>query len=120
VNGAKVECFDQQVQIFGGGLAVVGTGPVVRITEAAQIHREHAVADGEQRDEPAEGPPRFGEAMNQQDGRALGSRCHVVQLGPVDFGVVVRDSRQGGLLCCSGHLNLLVIVNLVVDNRQPG
>ena len=83
VKGTKVERFDEKMQVFGGGLAVVGTCPMVGITEAAEIHREYPVAAGEQGDELAEGPPRFGETMHQQDRRPLASRRHVVQLVPL-------------------------------------
>ena len=89
-----MSCFDQKVQVLGRGLAVVGAWSVVRVTEPAQIHCIDTVAGGEQRDELAEGPPRLGEPMDQQNWSSFSARRHVVQLSPVDLGVMVRDPGQ--------------------------
>ncbi len=94
VHGAEVELFDQKVQVLGGGLAVVGARPVVRVTEPAQIRCIDTVAVGEQRDELVESPLRFGEPMDQQNRSSCSARRHVVQLSPVDLGVMVRSPGQ--------------------------
>ncbi len=52
------------------------------------------VAGGEQRDELAEGAPRLGETVDRQNRAAFGTSRHVVQLGPVELGVMVGDSGQ--------------------------
>jgi len=91
VHRPDVEVGDQLVQVLGRGRAVVPAGPVVRVAEAAQVDGEDPVVRREQRDEPVEGPPGLGEAVDQQDRRSAGARGDVVQLGSVGLGAVVGD-----------------------------
>ena len=80
------------MQVRGRGGAGVVTWAVARVTEAAQINCVDTVAGGEQRDELVKCPPRLGESMDQQNRSSFRARSHVVEIGPVDRGVVVRDA----------------------------
>jgi hypothetical protein len=42
----NAELFDEKVQVFGRGLAVVRTRPVIRVTETTQVDSEDTVILG--------------------------------------------------------------------------
>ena len=82
------------MQVLGRGGAAVVIPVDPGVAEPAQVDGEDAVPPGEQRDEPAEGPPGLGEAVDKQDRRSRQAGGDVVELGAVDFGGVVRDAAK--------------------------
>jgi hypothetical protein len=74
VDRADIELFDEKVQVFGRGRAVVLARCVVGVAKATEVDGVDAVVSREQRDELAEGPPGLGEPVDQQDRRSTVSR----------------------------------------------
>jgi len=108
VHGPEPEGVDQPVQVLGrdgAGERVVGDG---RVAEPAQVDGDDPVAVGQQRDEAVEGPPRLGEAVDEQDGRPPGPGGDVVQGRTADVGDVVADVGDGGAGGLDGHEDLRV------------
>lgn len=93
-RAANIELFNDEVQVFGGGPAVIPARPVVGVAKATQIDGENTVARRKQRNELSKRPPGFRKPMDQQDRRSAGSRCDGVQPGSVYLNAVVRDPRQ--------------------------
>jgi hypothetical protein len=96
VDRPGIELPDEKVQILSRRRAVILARLVAGVTEAAQVDGEDAVAGREQRDELPEGPPGLGKPVDQQDRSSAGPGRDVVQPGPVDLRIVVRDPRQRG------------------------
>jgi hypothetical protein len=91
VHRPDIQMPNQCVQVLGNGGATIANPGRVGGTKAAKIEGKHPVRTGQDRDELVEGPPGFGPAMHQHNGRAGATSRHIMQPRAIDRGEMVGD-----------------------------
>jgi hypothetical protein len=95
----------QRTDVGGHAALIVAGGRLVRVAVAAEVGDDQTIVLGERRDLLAPGEPGLGEAVQQQNRRAMAS-LHIVLLQAVGFdGVMGEEDRHDASSDADGRTN---------------